>query len=336
MGSPVRTAVIGVGHFGQHHAAKFARLPGSNLIAVADIDGARAREVAARHGVSAVIDYRDLLGKVDAVSVATPPRQHYEVARAFLESGAHVLVEKPITADLDQASALIGIARDRQRILQVGHLERFSAAERVIRRAISHPIYIETSRIGPFPSRGTEVNAVLDLMIHDLDLILGIVNSPIAWVHAVGAPVFSAAEDIASSRIQFANGCVANLTVSRISLRQERKMKIFQADSYVSVDFLKKRVKLLQRGSSGRFLDGANLEAEEIDYSDVDILELELEAFLGCVRTGQPPAVTGEDGRRALEAALMITRSLQDHWRMLDPPAHSPFHAAALRAFGHA
>jgi predicted dehydrogenase len=286
--------------------------------------------------VSAVIDYRDLLGKVDAVSVATPPRQHYEVARAFLESGAHVLVEKPITADLDQANSLIGIARDRQRVLQVGHLERFSAAERVIRRAISRPIYIETSRIGPFPTRGTEINAVLDLMIHDLDLILGFVNSPIGWVHAVGAPVFSSAEDIASSRIQFANGCVANLTVSRISLRQERKMKIFQADSYVSVDFLKKRVKLLRRGSNGRFLDGANLEAEEIDYSDVDILELELEAFLGCVRTGKPPAVSGEDGRRALEAALMITRSLQSHWRALDPPPHALLHSAALRAVGHA
>ncbi len=331
MNSPLRTAVIGVGHFGQHHAAKFARLPASQLMAVADIDGDRAREVAGRHGVSAVEDYRDLLGRVDAVSVATPPRAHYEVARAFLEHGAHVLVEKPITDDLDQANSLIRIASDRQRVLQVGHLERFSAAERVIRQAISRPIFIETSRIGPFPTRGTEVNAVLDLMIHDLDLILGFVNSPIEWVHAVGAPVFSHAEDIASSRIQFGNGCVANLTVSRISLRHERKMKIFQADTYISVDFLKKRAKVLRRGQDGQFMDGANLNAEEIDYSDVDILELELGAFLGCVRSGQPPAVTGEDGRRALEAALMITRSLQSHWQTLDPAVASLFPAARLR-----
>ncbi len=331
MTEPLRTAVIGVGHFGQYHAEKFARVPGSHLVAVADIDAARAHEIAARHGVEAVIDYRALLGRVDAVSVATPPRAHYEIARAFLENGAHVLVEKPITAELDHATTLIRIARERGRVLQVGHLERFSAAGRALQKIVSRPLYVEAVRAGPFQARATEVNAVLDLMIHDLDLILAFVNAPIEWVHAAGAPVFSSAEDIASSRIQFANGCVANLTASRVSRIAKRRMLVYQPDSYTAINFLQKSMKIVRRAPGESLLGVPNLHTEEISYGDADTLEQEIAAFLRAIRTGSPPEVTGEDGWRALNAALMITRSLQAYWQGIedsDPPASAVAAAA--------
>ena len=331
----IRTAVIGVGHFGQYHAEKLSRLPGSTLTAVVDIDAGRAEEIGTRHGVAALADYRDMLDKVDAVSIATPPKTHYEIARACLEAGLHVLVEKPITDQLEQASALIRIARERGRILQVGHLERFSAAGRVIRDIVKRPLYVEASRIGKFrPQANNDVNAVLDLMIHDLDLILDFVCSPIEWVHAVGAPVFSSAEDIASSRIQFANGCVANVTASRASLRTERRMRVYQDNSYTSIDFLNKKLRSVRRVPGATMNGMPALEIEETSYGDVDTLEEEISAFLASVRTGRPPVVTGEDGWRALEAALMITRSLRSHWQMIGEQSFHPRGAVVGRAAG--
>jgi len=326
MMEPLRTAVIGVGHFGQYHAEKFARVPESRLVAVADIDAARAHECAARFGVEAVTDFRVLFGAVDAVSVATPPRSHYEIARAFLENGAHVLVEKPITAELDHAATLIRVARERGRVLQVGHLERFSAAGCALQRIVCRPLYVEAVRVGPFQARATAVNAVLDLMIHDLDLILAFVNAPIEWVHAAGAPVFSSAEDIVSSRIQFANGCVANLTASRVNRHAKRRMHVYQPDSYTTINFLQKTVKIVRR-AHGESLPGVpKLHTDETHYGDADILEQEIVAFLRAIRTGSPPEVTGEDGWRALNAALMITRSLGAYWQAIedgDPPARA-------------
>ncbi len=313
---PLRTAVIGVGHFGQYHAEKFARVPASELVAVVDIDGGRAAEIGARHRVPAVIDYRELLGTVDAVSIATPPSSHFEIAHAFLENGAHVLVEKPITDDLDKAGRLIRVARDRGRVLQVGHLERFSPAGKALANLVSEPLYVEASRIGPFSPRATEVNAVLDLMIHDLDLILGFVRSPIEWVHAVGAPILSAEEDIASTRIQFASGCVANVTASRVSMRSERRMRIFQRDSYTTIDFLNKKIAVFRKRLGGEASGGdvPDVTIEQKSYADVDTLEQEIAAFLNSAATGQPPLVSGQDGARALEAALMVNRSLREYW----------------------
>ena len=335
MSHTVRTAVIGVGHFGQYHAEKLARLPGSRLSAVVDIDGERAQAVAERHGVPSFVNFRDALTLVDAVCIATPPMTHYEIARTCLEAGIHVLVEKPITDNLEHASALIRIARERGRILQVGHLERFSAAGRVIRDIVTRPLYVEASRIGTFrPGANNDVNAVLDLMIHDLDLILDFVSSPIEWVHAVGAPVFSSAEDIASSRIQFANGCVANVTASRASLRTERRMRVFQDNSYTSIDFLNKKLRIVRRVNGATMNGIPALEIEETSYGDVDTLEQEIAAFLQSVRTGKPPLVTGEDGWRALEAALMITRSLRSHWQMIGDQAFHPRGAVVGRAAG--
>lgn len=335
MSQNIRTAVIGVGHFGQYHAEKLARLPGSRLTAVVDIDPERGQAVATRHGVVSYVDFREVLPQVDAVTIATPPMTHYEIARRCLESGLHVLVEKPITDNLEHASALIRIARERGRILQVGHLERFSAAGRVIRDIVTRPLYVEASRIGTFrPGANNDINAVLDLMIHDLDLILDFVSSPIEWVHAVGAPVFSSAEDIASSRIQFANGCVANVTASRASLRTERRMRVFQDNSYTSIDFLNKKLRIVRRVNGATMNGIPALEIEETSYGDVDTLEQEIAAFLQSVRTGKPPVVTGEDGWRALEAALMITRSLRSHWQMLGEQTFQPRGAVVGRAAG--
>ncbi|MFO1059601.1 MAG: Gfo/Idh/MocA family oxidoreductase [Dongiaceae bacterium] len=312
----IRTAVIGVGHFGQYHAEKLARLDGVDLVAVADCDGERARSVADRFGVAAALDHRDLLGRVDAVSIATPPDSHAAIARSFLEHGAHVLVEKPITDNLADAESLVRIARERNRILQVGHLERFSSVGRALRSLISRPIYIDASRIGPYKAgRGTGVNAVLDLMIHDLDLVLEIVNSPIETIDAVGAPVLSAVEDIANSRLQFANGCVANLTVSRVSVRAERIMKIFEENSYASIDFLNKTIRIVRRRPGSRPGTLRGLQSDDIPYLAVDSLQEEIRSFIHCVRSGEPPEVSGEDGCRALAAALRIVESLQGHWQ---------------------
>jgi predicted dehydrogenase len=321
----IRAAVVGVGHFGQYHAEKLARLDGVELVAVADTDPERAHAVAGRFGIAAAIDHRELLGRVDAVSIATPPDSHAAIARGFLEHGAHVLVEKPITDNLADAEALVRIARERNRVLQVGHLERFSSVGRALRSLITRPIYIDASRIGPYKAgRGTGVNAVLDLMIHDLDLVLQIVNSPIETVDAVGAPVLSAVEDIANSRLHFANGCVANLTVSRVSVRAERVMKIFEENSYASIDFLNKTIRMVRRRPGYQPGSLRGLESDEMPYLAVDSLQEEIRSFIHCVRSGQSPEVTGEDGCRALAAALRVVDSLQAHWQRVRAHDRSP------------
>ncbi len=309
----IRTAVVGVGYFGQFHAEKYARLDRSALTAIADSSPERAREIAEKHGVAAVSDYRELLGKVDAVSIAVPTPLHYEIARAFLESGAHVLLEKPITGDLGQADALIALAAEKGLVLQVGHLERFSAARLGLEGVIDKPLFIECNRIAAFKPRGSDVSVTLDLMIHDIDMIQYLVKSPVSEVDAAGAPVFSSEEDIVNARLHFENGCIANVTASRISTKNERKMRIFQHDAYIMIDFVNKKV-LVARKGEGEMLPGVpKIAVEEHDYEEDDILEREIEAFLHAVAEGQPPLVSGEDGRHALETALLINESLQMH-----------------------
>lgn len=309
----IRTAVVGVGHFGRYHADKLAALEGSELIAVCDTDRERAETVAAKLGVRAVSDYRELLDQVDAVSVVVPTTAHREIAGPFLENGVHVLVEKPVTDDLADADALIRMAGQRDLILQVGHLERFSAAVQVVEKVLTRPLYIECYRIAPFQPRGTDISVILDLMIHDIDLILAFVKSPAESVDAVGAPVLTAVEDIANTRIRFANGCVANITASRISGKNERKMRIFQPDHYISIDFLTRKVVVARKGEGELFPGVPNFHIDEQVYEETDSLEREIEAFLNAVATKSPPPVSGEDGRRVLETAIMITGSLQKH-----------------------
>jgi predicted dehydrogenase len=312
MARPIKAAVIGVGHFGQYHADKLANAEGVEFVAAVDHNADRAAAIAARHKVEAVADYRLLLGRVDAVSIATPPASHYAIAKDFLEHGAHVLVEKPITETVEEADCLIRLAADRGKVLQVGHIERFSAVGRRIGEMIERPLFIQAQRMGPFKPRGEAVSAVLDLMIHDLDLVLGLVGSPIEWIHAIGAPVVTTADDIANARLQFANGCVADLSVSRVSLRSQRKMRIFEKDRCTSVDFLKRRIGVfrLKAPAAG---GSPEIALDNTLYPPIDVLAEEIASFLAAVRGDHPARVTGEDGRRALEAALTIDRQLREH-----------------------
>lgn len=317
MADPVRIGVVGVGYFGGLHAEKVARLPGATLVAVADIDRGRAEAVGKANGVPGLTDYRDLVGRVDAVSIAVPTVAHFEVAGAFLENGVHVLVEKPITSDTETARQLIDLARDRGLVLQVGHLERFSAPVMAVRDLVSRPLYIESNRISAFKPRGTDVNVILDMMIHDIDLILTLVNAPIESVDAVGAPVLSESEDIANARVRFANGCVATITASRVSMKAERKMRIFQPDCYIGVDFLERTVKVVEKGEAKPGSDYPDINVENRTYDEVDALKQEIAAFVSAVANGTPPLVSGEDGLKALEAAIMITASLREHWQRM-------------------
>ena len=305
----LRAAVIGVGYLGRFHAQKYATLEGVELVGVVDADATRAAAVGAETHAPALVDYRDLLGKVDLVSVVVPTEAHFEVVKAFLESGAHVLVEKPITQTVAEAEALVALAGQHGRIFQVGHLERFNPAWLALRPRIRSPLFIEAHRLAPFKPRGTDVSVVLDLMIHDVDLILSVVDSPVREVRASGAPVLTEGVDIGNARIEFENGCVANLTASRVSAGTLRKMRLFQKDEYLAIDFGERRLNMAHRQ------DGAEppIVMEQIEVAPGDALMSEVRAFVEAVRKGAPAPVSGEDGKRALALALEIGRLMNTH-----------------------
>ncbi len=308
---PVRTAVIGVGYLGRFHAQKYAALPESQLVAVVDARPDARDKVAAEVGCRAVADYREILGVVDAVSIATTTPAHFPIARECLERGVHVLVEKPITETPDQARALIETAARRGCILQVGHLERFNSAILALEGVLGTPRFIESHRLAPFKERGTDVNVVLDLMIHDIDLIQSLVGSPIVSIDAVGTSVFSRELDIANARIRYANGCVANTTASRVSMKMERKLRLFQDDAYVSIDLQQKVLTIVRKPPAGAAVTPGQVSIEERSFEQGDALRFEIEAFLRSIREGRPPVVSGEDGLRALETAIRITELVQ-------------------------
>ena len=305
--SKTRAAVIGVGYLGRFHAQKYAQLTNCELIAVVDGREDVRKAVAAEVGTTAVADYRHLLGKVDAVSVATPTPAHFEIAAAFLEAGAHVLVEKPITETPEQAKALIALAARVGRILQVGHLERFNAAVLAAEPYVSAPRFIECQRLAPYKERGTDVNVVLDLMIHDIDLVQSLAASEIVSIDAIGSPVFSGEIDIANARIRFANGCVANTTASRVSLKTERKLRIFEDAAYISLDLQQKILTLIRKRDGVPQPGQLPVTIEESNLEQGDALKSEIESFLDCIRNNKRPIVSGEDGLRALETAIRIT-----------------------------
>lgn len=308
--APLRTAVIGVGYLGSFHAQKYAAIPDVQLVGVVDSDPARAREVADSLGVSSHGDHRELIGQVDAVSVAVPTQFHHAVARDFLAAGVHVLIEKPITVTIEEADELISLANSRGVVFQVGHLERFNPVLMAIDGILSEPLFVESVRIAPFKPRGTDVNVVLDLMIHDIEIIQHIVRSGVRRVDAIGAPVFTGEEDIANARILFDNGCVANVTASRISLKSERKMRIFQRDAYITLDFQNRKVLVAQKGSGELFPGIPNVRVDERELGQADPLLREIESFIDAIRNGTPPEVSGLDGRMALSTALTINNSL--------------------------
>ncbi|HSF77230.1 MAG TPA: Gfo/Idh/MocA family oxidoreductase [Steroidobacteraceae bacterium] len=302
----IRTAVIGAGYLGRFHAQKYAALPQVDLLAVVDTDAEARDRVAREVGCEAVADYRSLLGKVDAVSVVTPTPLHHRVSMDFLEAGAHVLVEKPITSTMDEARELVATAARRGRVLQVGHLERFNPAILAIEGLLDRPRFVESNRLAPFKPRGTDVSVVLDLMIHDIDLIQNIVNSPVESIDAVGAPVFTDEIDIANARIRFENGCVADATASRISMKSERKLRVFQADAYLSIDLQQKVLTMVRKGSGAPQAGVPPVEINEQSFDPGDALRDEIVSFLECIETGRRPVVSGEDGLQALETAIRI------------------------------
>jgi predicted dehydrogenase len=314
----LRVAVVGVGHFGRLHGEKYAAMKDVELVAVVDRDLARGKEVAAALGCRALQDYRQLAGQIDAASLTVPTNLHHQVGHELLEMGIHLLVEKPITEAVESANNLITAAKARGLTLQVGHLERFSPAYFALAERVSKPLFIEANRIAAFRPRATDVNVVLDLMIHDIDLIMALVQSPLISVDAVGAAVVSEREDIVSARLGFASGCAANLTASRVSLKTERSMRIFQPDAYLVADLAQRKVTFRRKGDGEMFPGIPNIETEEFSFEEADALANELAAFIGCVRRRETPAVTGEAGRDAVQAALKITDSLQAHRRLLE------------------
>ena len=308
--SKIRSAVVGVGYLGKFHADKYAVLPDAELVAVCDASEATAREIAAKHGVEALTDPTQLYGKVDAVSIVVPTQLHYEVAKGFLENGIHVLLEKPITATVEQALELVEIAARNKLTFQVGHLERFNPAILALDKVLTQPMFIESQRIAPFNPRGADVSVILDLMIHDIDIILDLVDADVKRIDAKGVAVLSKDIDIANVRLEFESGCVANVTASRAGMKSERKMRLFQHDAYISIDFQNKKVGIHRKGQKELYPGIANIESEEQTFDQGDALKAEIESFLHCIQTGSQPKVSGEDGLRALETAIEITRLL--------------------------
>ncbi|MGH8252450.1 MAG: Gfo/Idh/MocA family protein [Steroidobacteraceae bacterium] len=311
----LRVAVIGVGYLGRFHAQKYSAIPGCTLVAVVDERNDVGNAVAAELGTRALTDYRELLGKVAAVSIVTPTASHFDITRAFLESGAHVLVEKPITETVEQARSLVAAARKAGRVLQVGHLERFNPAIVAAEPHMGTPRFIDCQRLAPFRERGTDVNVVLDLMIHDLDIVQSIVGSEIEHIDAVGTPVFSSEIDIANARIRFANGCVANATASRVSLKTERRLRVFQDDAYLSLDLQQKILTVIRKQPVTTGDTKLPVSIDEQSFEPGDALRSEIEAFLASCRGERAVAVSGEDGARALQTAVAIAAAVNNSAR---------------------
>jgi predicted dehydrogenase len=328
----LRLAVIGVGHLGKEHARILAGMPDVELVGVADVNAAQAEAVALRCGTRAYGDHRPLLSQADAAVVAVPTVHHHAVAAEFLRRGIPVLVEKPLATDLAQAHELVELARCRGVTLQVGHIERFNPAFEELRRRPLGPKFVTCERLGPFTGRSTDIGAVLDLMIHDLDLLLALVPGPVQGVEALGLSVLGGHEDVAHARIVFQSGCVANLSVSRVNAAPLRRMQVWSAEGFACADFANKRLALVQPSDELRLrrlnpcqldaaglarlktdLHGRHLQALELDCQGGDQLTRELHDFLHCVRTGARPRVSGEDGRDALALATRVLDSLRNH-----------------------
>jgi predicted dehydrogenase len=305
--SILKCAVIGAGYLGRFHAQKYQMLPGAELVAICDINKETSDAVSQELNVPGYTDYHDLFGRIEAVSIAATTSKHYEIAKDCLSQGIHVLIEKPITESVVQANELIELARRHKVKLQVGHLERFNAARLALDAYLDKPLFIESHRLAPFNPRGTDVNVILDLMIHDIDLIQTMVKSPIVNIEAQGAPVLSKSIDIANTRLTFANHCVANVTASRVSFKSERKARIFLPNSYISIDYQNKQFAVFQKGEGEMFPGIPEIVRHQSVFEQKDALLEEIKAFLACIQDDTTPLVTGEEGRNALEVAAKIT-----------------------------
>jgi len=313
--SRIRVGVVGIGHLGNYHLQKYARIEDVEIVGASDSQTERARKAADQFGCEALSDHRRLLGRVDAVSIAVPTGAHYAVAHDFLEAGVHVLLEKPITETLAQADELVALAEKQRLAFQIGFVERFNPAIVALEGVMKKPVFIEAHRLHPFFERGTDVDVVLDLMVHDLDLILHFVQSSVTDVAAVGVSVLSEKIDIANARVTFADGCVANLTASRVTAKTMQKIRFFETNGYHSADCAKREVSSLR---TRRSPDGkVEIVANPLNIPKHDPLEEEIQAFVRAVKTGMPPPVTGEEGRQSLEVALNIVDRIESARRSL-------------------
>ena len=310
----VRIGVIGVGHIGAHHARIYSQIPDVRLVAVVDTDQKRREKVAREYSTTGYANHVDILDKVDAVSVVVPTHLHYPVAKDFLEKGVHCLIEKPITPTLEEAEDLLGIARKKNLILQIGHVERFNSAILEAQKYIKEPKFIEAYRLGPYDPRTSNIGVVLDLMIHDIDIVLYLVRSAVKNIDAIGGSVLSQNEDIANARINFQNGCVANISASRVSLEKFRKIRIFQKDVYISLDYVNQSLKIYQKkGKEVKSMKDMMILRPQLQKTDP--LREELTHFIQCVRKNRKPLVSGKHGRDALEIALEILKKIKENSR---------------------
>lgn len=323
----IKIGVVGTGHLGNLHTKMFSQIATAELVGIYDADTAKAERVASEHGTKAFSQLDQLFGNVQAISIATTTTAHYDVARKALECGLHTFIEKPITETIDQAKELVALADSKKVAIQVGHIERFNPAILALEQYKIRPLFIESHRLAQFNPRGSEVAVVLDLMIHDIDLILSLVRSPVTRVDANGVAVVSDSEDIANARIQFENGCVANVTASRISQNKMRKMRLFQNDAYISIDFsqgLAEVFRLVDEGDPnvkptmmlGKIDQGQRKRVivyEQPEVKEVNALKYELELFIKSVIDGTEPPVTGRDGLQALEVAQIILKMISEN-----------------------
>jgi predicted dehydrogenase len=299
----LRVGVVGVGHIGSNHARIYSELPNAELVAILDIDPARADEIGAQYKVKAAGSLEEFANMVHAASIATPTSAHFSIARDLLARGKHLLIEKPITEKTSDARDLADLAAEKGLVLQVGHVERFNPVLSALERRLTHPRFIEAHRLSPYPNRSTEIGVVLDLMIHDLEIILHLVNSTVENIDAVGVPVLSRGEDIANARLRFASGCIANITSSRISPEKMRKIRVFQEDAYLSLDY---------QGQSGEIYRRINgqITREPVAIEKEEPLRQQLASFVDCALTGGEPRVSGSHAAAALELAVEITRRI--------------------------
>jgi predicted dehydrogenase len=311
MSQLLRVAVVGVGHLGKWHADKYADAAACELVAVVDTNIANARAIAQKHGAAAYSDYREIMPLVDAISLVVPTSLHYKIAREFLKAGIHCLIEKPITETVAEATELIDLADARGLVLQVGHIERFNAVMIGVEQHLQQPLFLESTRLAPFNLRGVDVSVILDLMIHDIDIILDLIDSPVKQISASGISVISDNIDIANARIEFANHCVANVTASRISLKRERKLRIFQKDAYLAADFQDKILSINRKGTTENADGYKDIDHQELRFADNDALNLEVLDFIDAIRQQRRPLVDGADGRRALATAIAITQQIK-------------------------
>lgn len=307
--SKLRVGVVGVGHIGKNHARIYSELSSADFTTIYDTDAAKAEQLAREFKVTAASSLEDFAGRVDAVSIATPTNTHFAIGRRLLERGKHSLIEKPIAENTAHASQLAQLAAQRRLVLQVGHVERFNPVLRALEERLTHPRFIEAHRLSPYPHRSTDIGVVLDLMIHDLEVILHLVRSPVQTIDAIGVPVLSRGEDIANARLRFENGCVANITSSRISPEQMRKIRVFQEDAYLSLDYQNQTGEIYRR--SGSRIDRAPVEIEREEP-----LKRQLASFIDCAANGRAPKVSGFQATAALELAVEITRRIEDARRV--------------------